>query len=194
MKLNPKCESSYSKLCYSKTLFCLCCLFFAVLQSVSYFPFLLYLLIFHILSRRFLVIRRQWCVAHKINALDDFAKTVHPAVSHISLCCCSCCSSCCAMGFKPCMRAGAGSTSALERKQTQTTSLILPWSVPHPHGCQLCLLSMCSQHTQQSIPNPQTMPLHRPNDLLYHTVYLFHYVWVWDLAVINGRAEGAGEQ
>lgn len=33
---------------------------------------------------------------------------------------------CSHMGFKPRMRAGAGSASALERKQTQTTSLILP--------------------------------------------------------------------
>lgn len=68
------------------------------------------------------------------------------------------------------------------------------WSVPHPHGCQLCHLSMCSQHAQRSIPNPKMLPLHRPRNLLYHTVYLLWYAWVLDLAVINDQAAGAGKQ
>lgn len=38
------------------------------------------------------------------------------------------------------------------------------------------------------------VPLHRLHELLYHTGYLLHYVWVLDLAVINGGAAGAGER
>lgn len=59
--------------------------------------FFFVLFIFYILSWRCPVFRREQPVAHKINALDDFAKTVHPAVSHISLCFCSWCSFCCAV-------------------------------------------------------------------------------------------------
>ncbi len=56
---------------------------------------------------------RMHCVTHKINALDDFVKTVRPAVWAISLCCCSLRHSaarvvpCSHVGFKHRMRAGA---------------------------------------------------------------------------------------
>lgn len=105
----------------------------------------------------------QCCVTHKINALDDCVRTVRPAVWDISLCLCSLryfpahVVPCSHMGFKHRARAGAAIVQKHWRgNKHKQTCLILPWSVPRPHGSPLCHRSVLgSACTQRPEPKPQ---------------------------------------
>lgn len=145
-----------------------------------------------------LVISRERCVSHEISALD-FALQLSIQLCQISHYASALGAAhvvpCSGVGFKHRMRAGAGVVQAHWRgnKHKQHALSCLEVSlVPVDVSC--AIFSMCSQLTQQSIPNHQMVPLHRLPELLYHTVYPLHYVWVLDLAVINGWAAGAGER
>lgn len=109
---------------------------------------------------------REYCVTRKINALDDFLKTVRPAVWDISLCFCSLWYSaahvvpCRRMGFKHRTRAGAAVVQKHWRgnKHKQHALSCLEVSLVPMDLC--CAITLCSApHVQQPNhkPKPQMM-------------------------------------
>lgn len=106
---------------------------------------------------------REHCVTHKINTLDDFVKTVWPAVCDISLYfCCLWYSAphvvpCRHMGFKHRRRAGAAIVQKhwRGRKHKQHALSCLEVSLVPTDLC--CAITVCSApHEQQ--PNPKPKP------------------------------------
>lgn len=107
---------------------------------------------------------REFCVTHKINAPDDFVKTVRPAVWDISLCFCSLRYSaahvvpCSHMGFKHRTRAGAAAVQTHWRgnKHKQHALSCLEVSlVPIDLCCAIALHVQLHTHISQTA-NPRT--------------------------------------
>lgn len=134
---------------------------------------------------------REHCVTHKINTLDDLVKATRPAVWSISLCFSA------LRGILRLMLGHVGiwvwtrsesrcshSPKALERKQTQTACLILPRSVPRPHGALLRHHS-CLSSTRAAA--------HRALELqvaLISTVPAPFGIPLWQMAKQPGEAKG----
>lgn len=144
---------------------------------------------------------REHCVTHKINALDDFVKSVRPAVWGISLCFCSPWHSaahvvpCSHMGFKHRTRAGAAIVQSTG-EETNTNNMpypalkcpLSPWTSAVP--------SLCAQvHTHSCQTLSQSLKWCRSAASIASTVQylLLSPAGVWDHAVINGQAARGGE-
>lgn len=150
-------------------------LFLFVVQFLQFLQFLLFKIFFsfinffYILSRRCPAFRREQCVTHKINSPDEFAKTVRPAVSPISLFLLLLRLMLCRAVMwvlnlvesrcRRCKRTGE-ETNTNNKPYPALKCPSSPWmsAVPSFH--------VFTTHTPQSIPNPQMLPLHRPSDLL----------------------------
>lgn len=132
----------------------ICCYDGSDCEAACLFVCLFGLFWLHFVSEMSCFYSRELCVTHKINALDDFVKTVRPAVSDISLCFRSQRHSAAHvvprshMGFKHRTRAGAAIVQKHWRgnKHKQHALSCLEVSFV-PHGRLLCHLSVFTTHT-----------------------------------------------
>lgn len=146
---------------------------------------------------------REHCVTHKTKALDDFVKTVRPAVWDISLCFRSLRHSaahvvpCSHMGFKHRTRAGAATVQKHWRgnKHKQHALSCLEVS-PVPMGILLCHHSaFISTHTAAKPEAEAPNDADRPPPLLpvQCGTCSFQTAGVRGRAVINGQTARGGE-